>query len=208
VLGAIELAGARLAERHCLPENGAYLCEGKFVFAAEPASVRVVVRLDQAVIDNHVHMLHAQRGASVDQAVFTASSRTAELTFRRSGVIETALRARPFSAGAVLIVILTLGLLAPVPAAMLLFAGLLAPWRITPAFGECAVAIVAAYCAFEAFALKAARFRWVAWVALAVALGIYLRVLLPPAGPRIGVTTAAVLGTMAIAVARLKIVRR
>jgi hypothetical protein len=202
LLGAVEIAGARLAERRCFDDGYSHVCEGRFVFAAEPEDIQVTTRLHEVVVSNHVHILHARKGALLGQIVLDAKSPRGRIQFRPAGVLESAVRARPLLVVTALLAACALAV-APNPAALAAFlagafAGAFFPFTITPGFGEALLAVAAAYIAFEAAWTAGSPFRWAAAGILGLCWSLYAAGTILSATSRAG--AAAVLAAAGFAI--------
>jgi hypothetical protein len=213
ILNALQILGALRTSGSCSPQSGSLVCESEYRFTSAPTDVEVQCQLARVTVPNHVHVLHARRGDTVDQAVFDREMERAVLRFRQMGVIESTLRARPAAAAAVMLVAVALGVLARNRREIVLILGgfvsgfllaYLVPWPLTPAFAESALMIAIGYGALEAALLPEAKQRWVSSLVIGAAMSLYAVALLPQAGPRAGVLFFIVPGAVIAAVLSLR----
>jgi hypothetical protein len=207
---AIEIGGKPPARVQCSAQDGTYVCRSEYEIAAD-APIEVKCVLAKVIVDNHVHVMHARRGGRLDQAVFDAYVQDAVLRFRQAGALESAIRSRPQLVAMVLLAALAAGVLGVGRKGLIaacgafavatLAAGLIrfASWQLTPGFLETAVAVAAAYAAFEALFMPPGKLRPFLAAALGLVLGSYLLSIVPADGA--GHTLALAVAAAAIVVA-------
>ncbi len=181
---AIQLEGAQRNAATCRQERENYMCQMDWEYPAPPASIVVQCRLVQVTVANHVHVLHAQRGEEVDQAIFQGSIERAELVFRKDGPLLAALRSRPSMLLIVLFTTLAMfalrsGWLGVRTSCIAYSAAAMKALLLTPEFLEATVALLAAYAAFEAAFLPPSKYRWMIAALLGATMGCYSAVLIP-----------------------------
>jgi hypothetical protein len=179
ILDYIHFDGGQRRSAKCADEGGTYVCHAAYEFATlVPERLGVECRFFEATVPNHVHWLHAVRGANSDQEVFDQAYPRSELRFRPPSRMETFARelglgfARAWKNWIGLLFILGLAIAAP--RAMLPFGCFLmgeagailigprVPWPLAPRFLEAAVALTVAYLAVEI--LMASSAKSLAWV--------------------------------------------
>jgi hypothetical protein len=179
ILDYIHFDGGHRTSAGCADEDGTYVCHASYEFATlVPERLGVECRFFDATVPNHVHWLHAVRGANSDQEIFDQAFPNSELRFRPPSRIETFLRefglgfARAARNWVGLLFILGLAIAAP--RAILPFTCFLAgevaailigpriPWPLAPRFLEAAMALTVAYLAVEI--LMAADTKNLAWI--------------------------------------------
>jgi hypothetical protein len=181
---AYQIAGATLAERTCATANEELVCTYRFTNV--PAKPRVICRLADVLVANHVHVLTAQRDGAIARQVFSGPEREAELRFD-GGVdpLRDALDGvrQAFSGWARILLLFTIGFAARRRWEALAFAVAVAGGQAaslwfglpaSPRFVEAAAAIGVGYLAFEVWLLPEAGHRWapVAGVGLLLGLGV------------------------------------
>jgi hypothetical protein len=166
ILDYIHFDGGRRTQAKCADEDGTYVCHASYEFETlVPERLGVECRFFEVTVPNHVHWLHAVRGANSDQEVFDQAFPNSELRFRPPSRIETFLR--EFGLGFVRAVrnwigmLFILGLAIAAPRAMVPFGCFLLgeasaisigpriPWPLAPRFLEAAMALTVAYLAVE-----------------------------------------------------------
>jgi len=179
---AYQIQGATLASRACVPDGQELVCTYKFT--AVPASPRVICRLAQALVANHVHVLTARRNGEVARQVFSGSVFDADLRFGGGqDPIPAAVDgvAQAFSGWARLLLLFTIGFAARSRREALAFAlalatsqaaSLLFALPASPRFVEAAAAIGVGYLAFEVLMLPEAGYRWLAVAGVGMLLGL------------------------------------
>jgi len=179
---AYQIQGATLASRACVPDGQELVCTYKFT--AVPASPRVICRLAQVLVANHVHVLTARRNGEVARQVFSGSVFDAGLRFGGGqDPIPAALDgvAQAFSGWARLLLLFTIGFAARSRREALAFALALASSQAaslffalpaSPRFVEAAAAIGVGYLAFEVLMLPEAGHRWLAVAGVGLLLGL------------------------------------
>ena len=155
------------------------VCHASYEFATlVPERLGVECRFFDATVPNHVHWLHAVRGANSDQEIFDQAFPNSELRFRPPSRIETFLRefGLGFARGARnwIGLLFILGLAIAAPRIILPFACFLAgetaailigpriPWPLAPKFLEAAIGLTLAYLAVEV--LMAAEVKHLVWI--------------------------------------------
>ncbi len=179
---AYQIQGATLASRACAPDGQELVCTYKFT--AVPASPRVICRLAQALVANHVHVLTARRNGEVARQVFSGSVYDADLRFGGGqDPIPAALDGvkQAFSGWARLLLLFTIGFAARTRREAAAFALALAISQTAslffalpaaPRFVEAAAAIGVGYLAFEVLMLPDAGHRWLAVAGVGLLLGL------------------------------------
>jgi hypothetical protein len=179
ILDYIHFDSGHRTSAKCAEEDGTYVCHASYEFATlVPEKLGVECRFFDATVPNHVHWLHAVRGANSDQEVFDQAFPNSELRFRPPSRIETF--GREFGLGFArsarnwIGLLFILGLAIAAPRAILPFACFLGgeagailigpriPWPLAPRFLEAAMALTLAYLAVEI--LMAADARNLAWI--------------------------------------------
>jgi len=179
ILDYIHFDGGHRTSAKCADEDGTYVCHASYEFATlVPERLGVECRFFEATVPNHVHWLHAVRGANSDQEIFDQAFPNSELRFRPPSQIETFLR--EFGLGFAraarnwIGLLFVLGLAIAAPSAILPFACFLLgeaaailigpriPWPLAPRFLEAAMALTVAYLAVEI--LMAADAKNLAWI--------------------------------------------
>jgi hypothetical protein len=90
ILDSIHFDGAHRTAAKCADEDGTYVCHASYEFAGMvPERLGVECRFFDVTVPNHVHWLHAVRGANSDQEVFDQAFPNSELRFRPPSRIET-----------------------------------------------------------------------------------------------------------------------
>jgi hypothetical protein len=207
LLSHVRFSGAQLLKANCAahPENGFYVCEADYQFAAPVESVGVECTLAAATVPNHVHLLRAEMDGKHDQALFDISFTRATLRFRPATAAETAISESAAGAmralgGAVQFLFLTALVLAArgrnqlvALAGMFLLgqaaSALATPhalWQPSPRFVEAAGALTVAYLAVEILLLPQAGARWVIAGVLGAFHGLYFRLFLQTTGYHAG----------------------
>jgi hypothetical protein len=185
-------SGARCAE-----DKGAFICDIDYEFPRPVDRLDVECRFPSLGLPTHVHLLRAFKGPNAAQAAFDASFTRAELAFRPPSAAERATRAwvagfaavvrsaatmlllaalllgmREWRAGARLMALLPISQVAAVVAFQRF------GWNPALRFGEAAVAVAAAYIAFEVVLAPPRALRWWIWVLAGVFAGVRLAALL------------------------------
>lgn len=180
--GAYQIAGATLAERSCATANDELVCTYRFTNV--PAQPRVVCRLADVLVANHVHILTAQRDGAIARQVFSGPEREAELRFGEGpDPLRDALDGvrHAFSGWARMLLLFTIGFAARRRWEAVAFAAAVAAgqsaslWFALPAaprFVEAAAAIGVGYLAFEVWLLPEAGHRWAAVAGVGFLLGL------------------------------------
>jgi hypothetical protein len=180
ILDHIRFDGGHRTVSKCAPEEDTYVCHASYEFETlVPDRLGVHCTFFEVTVPNHVHWLHAVRGANSDQEVFDRAFPKSELRFRPPSRIETF--AREFGLGFVraatnwigLLFLLGLAIAAPRTATPLLcfltgellaiLSGPRIPWPLAPRFLEAALALTVAYLAVEI--LMATPAKHLAWIA-------------------------------------------
>jgi hypothetical protein len=179
ILEYIRFDGGHRTSAKCADEDGTYVCRASYEFATlVPERLGVECTFFEATVANHVHWLHAVRGANSDQEIFDQAFPRSELRFRPPSAIETF--GREFGLGFAraaknwIGLLFLLGLAIAAPRRMLPFGcflmgeagailiGPLIPWPLGPRFLEAAMALTVAYLAVEI--LMAADAKNLAWI--------------------------------------------
>lgn len=186
ILDYIHFDGGHRTTAKCADEQGTYVCHASYEFETlVPEKLGVDCRFFEATVPNHVHWLHATRGANSDQEVFDQAFPRSELRFRPPSAVETLGRqfglgfARAASNWLGLLFLLGLAVAAPrsvIPLLGFLGGEMLAiligpkiPWPLAPRFLEAAMALTVAYLAVEI--LMAAEAKHLVWIV--AVLGIF-----------------------------------
>jgi hypothetical protein len=196
---AITIGDAGPANVRCAPADGAYVCRSEYSIVND-RPLRVTCKLAEVIVENHVHVMQANRGGRVDQAIFDANTKEAVLRFRQAGAVESAIQSRPQLVLLVLLAALAGGVLGSA-ATCIVFVGAVAAagalrfitWQLPPGFTEILVAVAAAYAAFEVLFLPPGSLRVVVAGVLGGALGTYVFALIPS-----GTGVTAVIATIAV----------
>jgi hypothetical protein len=179
ILDYIHFDGGHRTSTKCADEDGTYVCHASYEFATlVPERLGIECKFFEATVPNHVHWLHAVRGANSDQEVFDQAFPTSELRFRPPSRIETFMR--EFGLGFAraarnwIGLLFILGLAVAAPRAILPFGCFLLgeagailigpriPWPLAPRFLEAAMALTVAYLAVEI--LMASDAKNLAWI--------------------------------------------
>jgi hypothetical protein len=166
ILDYIHFDGGHRTSAKCADEDGTFVCHAAYEFPfLVPDKLGVECRFFDATVPNHVHWLHAVRGANSDQEVFDQAFPNSELRFRPPSRTETFFR--EFGLGMAragrnwIGLVFILGLAIAAPRAVLPFGGFLLgeaaailigpriPWPLGPRFLEAAMALTVAYLAVE-----------------------------------------------------------
>jgi hypothetical protein len=186
ILDYIHFDGGHRTSGKCADEDGTFVCHASYEFATlVPERLGVDCRFFEATVPNHVHWLHAVRGANSDQEIFDQAFPNSELRFRPPSRIETFFR--EFGLGFVraarnwinLLFILGLAIAAPrarlpfgcflVGEAAAILIGPRIPVPLAPRFLEAAMALTVAYLAVEI--LMASDAKNLAWIV--AVLGVF-----------------------------------
>jgi hypothetical protein len=179
ILDYIRFDGGHRASAKCADEDGTYVCHAAYEFEAlVPERLGVDCTFFEATVPNHVHWLHATRGANSDQEVFDKAFPRSGLRFRPPSPIENLGRAfgLGFARAAMnwIGLLFLLGLAIAAPRAILPFLCFIAgevaailigpkiPWPLAPRFLEAAMALTIAYLAVEI--LLASDAKNLAWI--------------------------------------------
>jgi len=179
ILDHIQFDGGHRRSAKCAEEDGTYVCHASYEFEnLVPDKLGVECRFFEVTVPNHVHWLHATRGANGDQEVFDQAFPRSELRFRPPS--RTEIFWRQFGSGFARAAMNWIGLLFLVglaiasPRAALPLLGFLGgeaaailigpriPWPLAPRFLESAMALTVAYLAVEI--LMASDARHLAWI--------------------------------------------
>jgi hypothetical protein len=182
ILNYIRFEGGHRTSAKCAEEDGAYVCHASYEFETlVPDRLGVECTFFEATVPNHVHWLHAVRGANSDQEVFDKSFPRSELRFRSPSRVEGL--GREFGLGFVRAAMNWMGLLfllglaiaarrAILPfllgEAAAILIGPRIPWPLAPRFLEAAIALTVAYLAVEI--LLAADAEYLTWIAAVLGL--------------------------------------
>lgn len=179
---AYQIQGATLASRACAPDRQELVCTYQFI--AVPASPRIICRLAQALVANHVHVLTARRNGEIARQVFSGSVFEADLRFGGGqDPLPAALDGvgQAFSGWARLLLLFSIGFAARSRREAMAFALALAISQTaslflalpaSPRFVEAAAAIGVGYLAFEVLMLPVAAHRWLAVAGVGLLLGL------------------------------------
>ena len=89
ILDYIQFDGGHRTSAKCADEDGTYVCHASYEFETlVPDRLGVECRFFEVTVPNHVHWLHAMRGANSDQEVFDQAFPRSELRFRPPSRIE------------------------------------------------------------------------------------------------------------------------
>lgn len=186
ILNYIHFDGGQRTSAKCADEDGTYVCRASYEFEnLVPDRLGVECRFFEATVPNHVHWLHATRGANSDQEVFDQAFPRSELRFRPPSRTETFWRqfglgfARAAMNWIGLLFLVGLAIAAPRAALPLLcflggeaaaiLIGPKIPWPLAPRFLESAMALTVAYLAVEI--LMASDARNLSWIV--AVLGVF-----------------------------------
>jgi hypothetical protein len=186
ILNYIHFDGGHRRSAKCADEDGTYVCHASYEFEnLVPDRLGVECRFFEATVPNHVHWLHATRGANSDQEVFDQAFPRSELRFRPPSPTEIFWRqfglgfARAAMNWIGLLFLVGLAIAAPRPVLPLLcfligeaaaiLIGPKIPWPLAPRFLESAIALTVAYLAVEI--LMAADTRHLTWIV--AVLGVF-----------------------------------
>jgi hypothetical protein len=198
----------------CADEDGTFVCRASYEFPfLIPDKLGVECRFFDATVPNHVHWLHAVRGANSDQEVFDQAFPNSELRFRPPSRIETFFRefglgfARAARNWIGLLFILGLAIAAPrallpfgcflLGEAAAILIGPRIPWPLAPRFLEAAMALTVAYLAVEI--LMVSSVKNLAWIVIVLGMfhGLSVSGFPLPYSWAAGVLQAAVFGGLA-----------
>ena len=166
ILNYVHFEGGHRTSAKCADEDGTYVCHASYEFETlVPERLGVECRFFEVTVPNHVHWLHAVRGANSDQEVFDQAFPRSELRFRPPSKIETAGRglglgfARAAMNWIGLLFLLGLAIAAPgsirpfgcflIGEVAAVLIGPRIPWPLAPRFLEAAMALTVAYLAVE-----------------------------------------------------------
>jgi len=179
-----QIAGATLTGRTCTTTNEELACT--YQFTNVPSNPRVICRLADVLVANHVHVLTAERDGAIARQVFSGPEREAELRFGEGNdPLRDAVDGlrQAYSGWARILLLFTIGFAARRRWEAVAFALAVATGQglslylalpASPRFVEAAAAIGVGYLAFEVWLLPDAGHRWaaVAGVGLLLGLGI------------------------------------
>jgi hypothetical protein len=225
ILNYIRFDGGHRTAAKCAEEDGTYVCHASYEFEnLVPERLGVECTFFAVTVPNHVHWLHAVRGANSDQEVFDQAFPRSELRFRPPSRIETL--AREFGLGFVRAAMNWIGLLfllglaiaapravAPIACFLIGEAGAILigpriPWPLAPRFLEAAMALTVAYLAVEILMVADAKhFSWIVGV-LGLFHGLSIAGFPVPYMVGAGVLQIAVFVVLGLAVRHLTIVWR
>jgi len=179
ILDHIHFDGGHRTSAKCADEDGTFVCHASYEFATlVPEQLGVECTFFDVTVPNHVHWLHATRGANSDQEIFDQAFPRSDLHFRPPSRMETFGRA--FALGFTraarnwigLLFILGLAVATSrtiVPLGCFLLGEAVAmligpriPWPLAPRFLEAAMALTVAYLAVEILMDTSARH--LAWI--------------------------------------------
>lgn len=180
ILDHIRFDGGHRTSAKCADEDRTYVCHASYEFETlVPERLGVECTIFEVTVPNHVHWLHAVRGANSDQEVFDQAFPRQELRFRPPSRIETF--ARQFGLGFLraatnwigLLFLLGLAIAAPrailpfvfflIGEALAILIGPRIPSPLAPQFLEAAMALTVTYLAVEI--LMATEAKHLAWIA-------------------------------------------
>jgi hypothetical protein len=213
ILDHIQLDGGHRRSAKCVEEDGTYICRASYEFEnLVPDRLGVECRFFEVTVPNHVHWLHATRGANSDQEVFDQAFPSSELRFRPPSRIE--IFWRQFGLGLVRAAmnwigwLFLVGLAIASPRAALpllcfltgeaaaILIGPRIPWPLAPRFLESAMALTVAYLAVEI--LMASDTQHLSWIVgvLGVFHGLFVAGFPLPYSVGAGVLQIAAVGVM------------
>jgi hypothetical protein len=219
ILDHIQFDGGHRRSVKCADEDGTYVCHASYEFEnLVPDRLGVECRFFEVTVPNHVHWLHATRGANSDQEVFDQAFPRSELRFRPPS--RTEIFGRQFGLGLVRAAMNWIGLLFLVglaissPRAVLPFLigeaaailiGPRIPWPLAPRFLESAMALTVAYLAVEI--LMAPDARHLSWIVavLGVFHGLFVAGFPLPYSVGAGVLQIAAVGAMGMGARHLSV---
>jgi hypothetical protein len=181
ILDHIRFDGGHRMSAKCADEDGTFVCHASYEFETiVPDHLGVECTFFQVTVPNHVHWLHAVRGANSDQEIFDQAFPRSELRFRPPSRIETLGRgfALGFARAAMnwigLLFVLGLAIAAPrsiLPVACFILGEVFAilvgphiPSPLAPRFLEAAMALTVAYLAVEILMAAAKHMAWIVGV--------------------------------------------
>jgi hypothetical protein len=222
ILNYIHFEGGHRTSAKCANEDGTYVCQAAYEFEAlVPERLGVECRFFEVTVPNHVHWLHATRGANSDQEVFDHAFPRSEMRFRPPSKMETVGRALGlgFARAAMnwigLLFLLGLAIAAPgairpfgcflIGEAGAVLIGPRIPWPLAPRFLEAAMALTVAYLAVEILMIADAKN--LAWIVGVLGLFHGLSVAGFPAiyGVGAGVLQVIVFGVLALGARRISV---
>lgn len=194
-----------------------YVCDATYTFSAPVKALDIECTFYQVTVPNHIQILRARKGKTVDQAVFDFTAPSAEInfvppSFWQTLTRQTAAGARRAAGGlASLLFLLALVIAGRNRRELLSLAGMflagqlgacmlapLAGWEPAPGFVEAAAALTIAYLAVEILLLPKAGQRWLIVGVLGAFHGLYLELFLRGTGFHAGyVLTGAFLTELA-----------
>ena len=186
ILNYIQFEGGHRRSARCADEDGTYVCHASYEFEnLVPDRLGVECRFFEVTVPNHVHWLHATRGANSDQEIFDQAFPRSELRFRPPSRMEIFWRqlglgfARAAMNWIGLLFLVGLAVAAPrsflplgcflIGEAAAILIGPRIPWPLAPRFLESAMALTVAYLAVEI--LMASDARNLSWIV--VVLGVF-----------------------------------
>ena len=183
ILNYIHFDGGHRRSAKCADEDGTYVCHASYEFETlVPDRLGAECRFFEVTVPNHVHWLHAVRGANSDQEVFDRAFPRSELQFRPPSRTEIFWRqlGLGFARAAMnwIGLLFLAGLAISFPRTVLPFLigeaaailiGPRIPWPLAPRFLESAMALTVAYLAVEI--LVASEEKHLAWIV--AVLGIF-----------------------------------
>ena len=186
ILNYIQFEGGHRRSARCADEDGTYVCHASYEFEnLVPDRLAVECRFFEVTVPNHVHWLHATRGANSDQEIFDQAFPRSELRFRPPSRMEIFWRqfglgfARAAMNWIGLLFLVGLAVAAPrsflplgcflTGEAAAILIGPRIPWPLAPRFLESAMALTVAYLAVEI--LMASDARNLSWIV--VVLGVF-----------------------------------
>jgi hypothetical protein len=225
ILDHIQFDGGHRRSVKCVEEDGTYVCHASYEFEnLVPDKLGVECRFFEVTVPNHVHWLHATRGANSDQEVFDQAFPRSELRFRPPS--RTEIFGRQFGLGFLraamnwigLLFLVGLAVAAPraalplvcflVGEAAAILIGPRIPWPLAPRFLESAMALTVAYLAVEI--LMAPDARHLSWIVavLGVFHGLFVAGFPSPYSVGAGFLQTAAVALMALGARYLSVVWR
>jgi hypothetical protein len=195
----VDAADAKRVSGACreVQAEAAYVCQAEYALPEEPDALEVDVRLAEATVPNHVHILRAVRGDVAEQQVFDYTTTRHEIRFRPLSAWEVFVQEagagakRVLTGPAQLLFLLALALAARSRKELLWIAAAFVAaeavsavivqqkaWNPPPRFVESAGALTIAYLAVEILALPQAGARWLVAAGMGAFHGLYFGIFL------------------------------
>jgi hypothetical protein len=209
-------------ECHDDPASGNYICAANWEFSQPVDRLSVECSFYEVTVPNHIHMLHAERGGKLDQAILDSAFPSATLSFRPPTALEIAVEQsgagaeRVWTNAVQLLLLIALAVAARsrrelaymaiafiagecVGTVVILRSGWLPPAR----FAEAAAALALAYLALEILAFPASAGRWLLALVFGGFAGMYFSIFVNDSGYRVSYVLlgAAVAGMAVLAAA-------